>query len=88
MKRAQMLRFHYKYIPSGSFAARRNMLIRDYLTKAKKKDPMAAMQQMQDPDMMGVTTLAAPRVQRLTSPFDVPLVSWLTLSHCCPAYRT
>lgn len=54
MKRAQMLRFHYKYIPSGSFAARRNMLIRDYLTKAKKKDPMAAMQQMQDPDMMGV----------------------------------
>ena len=56
MKRAQSLRFHYKYIPSGSFASRRNKLIADYLTKAKKKDPMAAMQQMQDPDMMGVTT--------------------------------
>jgi hypothetical protein len=52
MKRAQLLRMHYKYIPSGSFAARRNTLIKDYLTQAKKKDPMAAMAQMQDPDMM------------------------------------
>ena len=55
MKRAQMLRFHYKYIPSGSFAARRTMLVSKYLSSAKKKDPMAQMQQMQDPDMMGVS---------------------------------
>merc|ERR1711934_534401 len=43
---------HYKYIPSASFAARREVLIKDYLSTAKAKNPMDAMAQMQDPNMM------------------------------------
>jgi len=53
LKRAQMLRMHYKYIPSGAFYARRSHLIGDYLSQAKEKNPMDAMAQMQNPDMMG-----------------------------------
>merc|ERR1712046_4283 len=52
LRRSQALRMHYRYIPSGSFAARRQHLIDSYLTKAKKKNPMDAMAQMQNPDMM------------------------------------
>jgi len=48
---------HHKYIPGGSFVSRRKDLIDNYLTKAKKKDPMDAMAQMQDPDMMQVSHL-------------------------------
>jgi len=52
LKRAQMLRMNYKYIPSDAFYARRNLLAKDYLTQAEKKNPMDAMAQMQDPNMM------------------------------------
>merc|ERR1711939_1000663 len=47
-----MLRMHYKYIPSSSFSGRREFIIKEYLTKGKKADPMDAMAQMQDPNMM------------------------------------
>merc|ERR1711939_104168 len=47
-----MLRMHYKYIPSGSFHARRSHMCKEYLTQAKAKNPMDAMAQMQDPNMM------------------------------------
>jgi len=52
LKRSSMLRMHYKFIPAGSFAARREFIIEKYLTQAKKKNPMDAMAQMQNPDMM------------------------------------
>merc|ERR1712072_506174 len=47
-----MLRMHYKYIPASSFSGRREVYSADYLTQAKKKNPMDAMAQMQDPNMM------------------------------------
>merc|ERR1711934_320268 len=52
LRRSNMLRMHYKYIPSSSFYARRSMMINNYLTQAKKKNPMDAMAQMQDPNRM------------------------------------
>merc|ERR1712072_1605701 len=52
LRRSQMLRMHYKYIPSSSFSGRREFIIKEYLTQAKKKNPMDAMAQMQDPNMM------------------------------------
>merc|ERR1712072_1617449 len=52
LRRSQMLRMHYKYIPSSSFSGRREVYSADYLTQAKKKNPMDAMAQMQDPNMM------------------------------------
>merc|ERR1711907_445782 len=52
LKRAQILRTNYKYIPAASFARRRHDVIKNYLSQAKKKNPMDAMAQMQDPNMM------------------------------------
>lgn len=53
LNRARFLRMHSGFIPEERFLARKKVLVSEYLSKAKEKNPLDAMQMMSDPSMMG-----------------------------------
>merc|ERR1711865_93010 len=51
LAKAKVLRMHSGFIPEESFRMRKKFLIDEHLSKAKEKNPMDAMQMMNDPSM-------------------------------------